>query len=298
MTPCHFTFNKVPQSSTRGCLRLGEGLGTRSDNSLGCYNTPCSAASGCFAERGTALGGMPSGCSDPPSATATRRSGFAVQRASRRGLLGRAIGSVLEQKLGLERNRATENEAIECLDNRSLVIGNGSARNRRTWNQPTSNRADVPLDSPGTLPPTSRRSSSVMAKQGEHLRSIASAPIPPEDACNQALDSDLVLVVLSTAPVEEAQTLARTLVEEGLVACVNLVPGVESIYTWRGEVRKDAEVLLLMKTTQSKFDSLEARFVGLHSYDVPELLALPVGRGLPAYLDWIATALAPGDTAG
>ncbi|WP_135257676.1 divalent-cation tolerance protein CutA [Thermus caldilimi] len=95
-------------------------------------------------------------------------------------------------------------------------------------------------------------------------------------------------VVLITAPSEEVgRTLARTLVEEGLAACVNLVPGLTSIYRWQGEVVEDREVLLIVKTTTFAFSRLKKRVLALHPYRVPEILALPVAEGHQAYLDWL-----------
>ena len=95
-------------------------------------------------------------------------------------------------------------------------------------------------------------------------------------------------VVLSTAPTaEEAAALARSLVEEGLAACVNLVPGARSIYRWEGKLCDDAEHLLVIKTSASRRDELLARLPQLHSYDCPEAIALPIEAGAPAYLRWL-----------
>ncbi|HEX7369763.1 MAG TPA: divalent-cation tolerance protein CutA [Rhodanobacteraceae bacterium] len=96
------------------------------------------------------------------------------------------------------------------------------------------------------------------------------------------------LLCLSTCPdAETATRIARVLVEERLAACVNRIPGIHSTYRWQGEIRDDAEILLLIKTTRERFDGLRARLAELHPYDVPELIALDIGDGLPAYLDWI-----------
>ncbi|WP_457629311.1 divalent-cation tolerance protein CutA [Oceanithermus sp.] len=95
-------------------------------------------------------------------------------------------------------------------------------------------------------------------------------------------------VALITVPDEEtARRIARALVEEGLAACVNLVPGLTSIYTWQGEMHEDAEWLLLAKTTAKAYPRLETRVSELHPYEVPEVLALPVERGLDRYLAWV-----------
>ena len=97
-----------------------------------------------------------------------------------------------------------------------------------------------------------------------------------------------VRVVLVTAPdLDTASALARTLVEERLAACANLVPGVRSIYRWQGEVQDDAEVLLVVKTRAGRCDALAARVRDLHPYDVPEVVVLPVGGGSRGYLEWV-----------
>jgi len=95
-------------------------------------------------------------------------------------------------------------------------------------------------------------------------------------------------VVLVTCGNEEAATaLATALVSERLAACGNIVPGVRSVYRWQGAVQYDAEVLLLLKTVTALVPALSARVRELHSYEVPEVLALPILGGLPAYLAWI-----------
>lgn len=93
-------------------------------------------------------------------------------------------------------------------------------------------------------------------------------------------------VILVTAPVAEAEGLARKLLEERLIACANLVPGVTSLYWWKKRIHRDAETLLIMKTPARKVKALLKRLKALHSYDVPEFLALPVLEGNPTYLAW------------
>lgn len=103
-----------------------------------------------------------------------------------------------------------------------------------------------------------------------------------------------VRVALSTAPdAETGARIARALVEERLAACVNLVPGVRSIYRWQGRVEDAGEVLLLIKTRAERVDALASRLRALHPYEVPELLALPVSAGLGPYLDWVLAEAAP-----
>lgn len=97
-----------------------------------------------------------------------------------------------------------------------------------------------------------------------------------------------VAVVLMTAPSEEvAASIGRTLVEEGLIACANLVPQVRSLYRWEGKLCDEREVLVVMKGAQEKYDALEARIRALHPYTVPEVLRLDVSAGAAPYLSWI-----------
>ena len=98
------------------------------------------------------------------------------------------------------------------------------------------------------------------------------------------------LVVLTTLATEEdARRLVTALVEERLVACGTLVPGARSIYRWEGELTDEGEVLVVLKTDASKWDALAAAVRARHPYAVPELLALPVERGLDRYLAWLTT---------
>ena len=95
-------------------------------------------------------------------------------------------------------------------------------------------------------------------------------------------------VMLTTLPsAEAAKTLARTLVEERLAACVQL-SGIESFYRWEGRVANEPEVLLLIKTRTGLFDAAMARIRALHPYTVPEIVALPFAAGNPAYFQWLA----------
>ena len=106
-----------------------------------------------------------------------------------------------------------------------------------------------------------------------------------------------VQLVLCTCPTREvAVGLARSLVEQRLAACVNLLPGVQSVYRWQGGIHTDEEVLLLIKTQESRLEQLKAHVLAQHPYELPEILAVPVGSGLDRYLDWIGdetTAPAP-----
>jgi periplasmic divalent cation tolerance protein len=106
-------------------------------------------------------------------------------------------------------------------------------------------------------------------------------------------DASDVRVVLVTAPAAEAETLGRAVVGERLAACVNVVPGVRSIYRWEGEVQADEEALLVIKTTDARLAALVERVNALHSYDLPEVLALSAAGGSTAYLEWVAEESRP-----
>lgn len=96
------------------------------------------------------------------------------------------------------------------------------------------------------------------------------------------------IVVLMTCPnTDEAQTIVDKLLAEKLIACANLVSPVRSLYRWEGKVNTDEEVLAVMKTRQDCFTKLEAAVKSLHSYTVPEIIALPIAAGNQDYLDWI-----------
>lgn len=102
------------------------------------------------------------------------------------------------------------------------------------------------------------------------------------------------VVVLTTAGSEEtADRIARGLVERRLAACVNCVPGVVSTYRWNGEVAREAERLLVVKTTAAALPRVEAAIRELHDYELPEVLVLPIAGGSQEYLAWLAGEVAP-----
>ena len=99
---------------------------------------------------------------------------------------------------------------------------------------------------------------------------------------------DEMLLVISTFPdIDKAKMLAHQIVEKQLVACCNIVPGVTSIYRWKGELSEDQECLLIMKTSNTQYHQLEIFVKQHHPYDIPELIALPVNTGLEEYLSWV-----------
>jgi len=96
-------------------------------------------------------------------------------------------------------------------------------------------------------------------------------------------------LVLCTCPEgETAKSLAETLVGEHLAACVNILPGLVSVYAWQGAVESAQEALLLVKTERQAYPRLEARLRELHPYELPEIVAIDLARGLPDYLNWIS----------
>jgi len=101
---------------------------------------------------------------------------------------------------------------------------------------------------------------------------------------------DAIVVFMTAANGEEATRLADMLVGAHLAACVQILPEIESVYRWQGKVERQAEVLLLAKTTRGKFDDLEREVRALHSYDTPEIVAVPIVIGSAPYLEWLVKA--------
>jgi len=99
--------------------------------------------------------------------------------------------------------------------------------------------------------------------------------------------SDARIVFMTAPSAGIASDIVRTLVEEGVIACGNIVPGVTSIYEWQGALEQTAEALVVMKTVVGRLEQLEQRVNALHPYDVPELLAVAVSEGNPPYLAWL-----------
>jgi periplasmic divalent cation tolerance protein len=104
------------------------------------------------------------------------------------------------------------------------------------------------------------------------------------------MDNDAIVVFLTAANGEEATRLAEMLVGAHLAACVQILPEIESVYRWQGKIERNSEVLLLAKTTRGNFDELEREVRALHSYDTPEIIAVPVLIGSGPYLEWLIQA--------
>jgi periplasmic divalent cation tolerance protein len=97
-----------------------------------------------------------------------------------------------------------------------------------------------------------------------------------------------LFVYVTASDIEEARRIGRSVVEERLAACANVIDGMTSIYWWQGEVQEAREAVLILKTTTERLAALTARVEALHSYDIPCIEALPVTAGSAAFLDWIA----------
>lgn len=107
---------------------------------------------------------------------------------------------------------------------------------------------------------------------------------------NAALE-EVIVVFMTAANREEAGRLAEMLVEKRLAACVQILPEIESVYRWQGKVERQREVLLIAKTTRSNFEELEKEVRARHSYETPEIVALPLSAGSGPYLEWLKTSV-------
>lgn len=98
-----------------------------------------------------------------------------------------------------------------------------------------------------------------------------------------------ILLVITNCPDEEsANAIALAVVEARLAACVNILPRIQSVYRWQGAVESATEIPLFIKATAANYPALEKLIAERHPYDVPEIIALPIAQGLPAYLNWVA----------
>ncbi len=108
---------------------------------------------------------------------------------------------------------------------------------------------------------------------------------------NQLFMSEALIVFCTCREQNEATRIANALVEERLAACVNILPAVQSIYRWQGAVERASELLLLIKTTPAQFNALRDRIGELHSYDTPEVIAVPIVNSSEKYLAWLREQL-------
>ncbi len=104
---------------------------------------------------------------------------------------------------------------------------------------------------------------------------------------------DIRFVYMTAGSLAEARTIGRELVESGLAACVNILPGMQSIYRWEGKIEEATEVVVIAKTTAPRVPALTAKVKSLHSYDCPCIVSLKVDGGYQPYLDWITGSVTP-----
>lgn len=103
--------------------------------------------------------------------------------------------------------------------------------------------------------------------------------------------SEAVVALSTVGTAADAERIARALVERRLAACVNVVPGLTSIYRWKGAIETDQELLLVIKTRPDRFEALRVALLELHPYEVPEVIAVPITAGHPPYLEWLARSV-------
>jgi periplasmic divalent cation tolerance protein len=107
------------------------------------------------------------------------------------------------------------------------------------------------------------------------------------------MDSGTYFVYVTAGDPEEARRIARTVVEERLAACANILNPIESVFWWEGEVQQDSETALILKTSAERADDLTRRIKSLHSYECPCIVFLPIEKGFPDYLTWISDSCKP-----
>lgn len=124
---------------------------------------------------------------------------------------------------------------------------------------------------------------------------IATPHLPSQTHARAVIRLNTFICLCTCPDTASADRIAGVLIEARLAACVNLLPGMQSVYRWQGGVERATEVLLLIKSSDTRRDAVVARIAELHPYDVPEIIVLDIAAGLPAYLQWIvdSTAEAP-----
>jgi len=105
--------------------------------------------------------------------------------------------------------------------------------------------------------------------------------------------SSYVVVIVTVANREEAVKIVRSLLEERLIACANIVGPISSMFWWEGKIDEASEFLVFMKSHENHFERLSEKVAEIHSYKVPEIIALPIIKGSPSYLEWLSDSLQP-----
>jgi periplasmic divalent cation tolerance protein len=100
-----------------------------------------------------------------------------------------------------------------------------------------------------------------------------------------------IVVVSTTDTLKLAKEIAAALIEDHAAACVNIIPGIHSVYRWEGKVIEDEEFLLLIKSVEEKFEAIRSKICSMHTYQTPEIIALPITAGDTNYLDWLRKQL-------
>jgi periplasmic divalent cation tolerance protein len=128
----------------------------------------------------------------------------------------------------------------------------------------------------------------------KHKGGVRSYEMHPDPSCDWPEDSEFLMnqnlfqIVLTTCPdATSAERIARALVEEGLAACVNILPPMRSIYRWKGKIEDATEQLLVIKSAVARFPAIRDRLRALHPYELPEIISVPIVDGLPEYLAWL-----------
>jgi len=101
------------------------------------------------------------------------------------------------------------------------------------------------------------------------------------------MDKNAILIISSAPDTATSEKIANRLIEQDLAACVNIVPGMRSIYKWQGKLESGSEQLLLIKAPQTMYAAIEKQIAAMHPYELPEIIAVSIEAGLPAYLDWV-----------
>jgi len=115
-----------------------------------------------------------------------------------------------------------------------------------------------------------------------------------DDKERMGMHNNAIVIFITAGSMNDGEKIARALVEDRLAACCNIIPGIQSIYRWKGQVNQDQEVLLIVKSVVERIEDIKKRVRELHAYEVPELIVLTISDGLQDYLQWIEKETAPG----